>query len=142
MNEPLVVNATIQIPASELAWTAARSSGPGGQNVNKVASKIELRFDLPGTRALDEATKQRLRGLAGGRLDADGWVLIVSQLTRDQGRNLDDARQKLRELILRALVRPTPRRPTRPTRASQERRVSEKRQRAATKQQRRRSHDD
>jgi ribosome-associated protein len=142
MNEPLVVNATVQIPAGEILWAAARSSGPGGQNVNKVASKIELRFDLPGTRALDEATKQRLRALAGSRLDADGWVLIISQLTRDQGRNLEDARQKLRELILRALVRPTPRRPTRPTRASQERRVNEKRQRAVTKQQRRRSHDD
>jgi ribosome-associated protein len=142
MNEPLPINDSIQIPPGELLWTAARSSGPGGQNVNKVASKIELRFDVPGTHALDEATKQRLRTIARSRLDAEGWLLITSQLTRDQGRNLEDARQKLRELILRALERPTPRRPTRPTRASQERRVNQKRQRGSTKAQRSRRSDD
>ena len=137
MNEPLIISAAVQVPPGDLTWTAARSSGPGGQNVNKVASKVELRFDLPGTRALDEMTKARLRTLAGARLDADGWVLIISQLTRDQSRNLEDARDKLRTLILRALERPTPRRPTRPTRASKERRVADKRQRSSTKQLRR-----
>lgn len=142
MNEPLIINATVQIPPADLAITAARSSGPGGQNVNKVATKIELRFNLPGTRALSEATKERLRALARSRLDADGWLLVTSQLTRDQSRNLEDARDKLRALILRALERPTPRRPTRPTRASKERRVADKRQRAATKQLRRRDSDD
>lgn len=142
MNEPLIINATVQIPPADLAITAARSSGPGGQNVNKVATKIELRFNLPGTRALSEATKERLRALGRSRLDADGWLLVTSQLTRDQSRNLEDARDKLRALILRALERPTPRRPTRPTRASKERRVADKRQRAATKQLRRRDSDD
>ncbi len=137
MNEPLIVSAAVQVPPGDLTWTAARSSGPGGQNVNKVASKVELRFDLPGTRVLDEATKARLRALAGARLDADGWVLIISQLTRDQSRNLEDARDKLRTLILRALERPTPRRPTRPSRAAKERRVADKRQRSSTKQLRR-----
>lgn len=142
MNEPLSINAAVQIPLADLAVAAARSSGPGGQNVNKVASKIELRFNLPGTRALDEATKQRLRALAGSRLDADGWLLVTSQLTRDQSRNLEDARDKLRLLILRALERPTPRRPTRPTLASKQRRVADKRQRSTTKQLRRRDADD
>ncbi len=142
MNEPLFINAAVQIPLADLAVAAARSSGPGGQNVNKVASKIELRFNLPGTRALDEATKDRLRAQAGSRLDADGWLLVTSQLTRDQSRNLEDARDKLRVLILRALIRPTPRRPTRPTLASKQRRVADKRQRSTTKQLRRRDADD
>ena len=142
MLEPLVVNAAVVIPPRDLSWEAVRSSGPGGQNVNKVASKIELRFDLPGTRALDEFTKTRLRTLAAGKLDAEGRVLVVSQLTRDQARNLTDALEKLRVLIARALERPTPRRPTRPTFASKVRRVTEKRQNSERKQARRRSHDD
>jgi ribosome-associated protein len=142
MSEPLIINDTVQIPAAELTWAAARSSGPGGQNVNKVASKVELRFDLPGTRALDGDTKARLRGLVGTRLDADGWVLVISQLTRDQSRNLDDAREKLRLLILRALHRPTPRRPTKVSRSAKARRVADKRQRSTTKQQRSGSTED
>lgn len=141
MLDPLVINESITIPPADLTWQATRSSGPGGQNVNKVASKIELRFDLPGTRVLSVDTKLRLRALAGSRVDADGWLLIVSQLTRDQGRNLDDAREKLRLLILRALERPTPRRPTRPTRASKERRITAKRQNSERKQNRRRFDD-
>ncbi len=136
LQDPLVVSDTCVIPASDLTWEASRSSGPGGQNVNKVASKIELRFDLPGSRALSAEVKERLRALAKGRLDGDGKVLIISQLTRDQGRNLDDALDKLRVLIQRALVRPTPRRPTRPTRASKERRLTEKRQQSQRKQHR------
>jgi len=141
MLDPLFINEAITIPPADLTWQATRSSGPGGQNVNKVASKIELRFDLPGTRVLSIDTKMRLRALAASRLDADGWLLIISQLTRDQGRNLDDAREKLRALILRALERPTPRRATRPTRASRERRITAKRQNSERKQQRRRPDD-
>jgi len=137
MQEPLFVTDAVIIPGSELSWEASRSSGPGGQNVNKVASKVELRFDLPATRALDAETRARLCMLAKNRLDADGRLLLVSQLTRDQMRNLEDARAKLRALILRALERPTPRRPTRPTRASRERRITEKRQQSERKQQRR-----
>ena len=102
-----------------------------------MASKIELRFDLPGTQALSLEVKERLRSIAGSRLDADGWILVVSQLTRDQSRNLEDALSKLRQLILVALVRPTPRRTTRPTRASRERRLDEKRKNAERKQGRR-----
>src|SRR4051794_22779431 len=93
MLEPLVITVALTIPPGDLSWEATRSSGPGGQNVNKVASKVELRFDLPGTAALGPETKARLRALAANRLDAEGKLLIVSQLTRDQGRNLDDARE-------------------------------------------------
>lgn len=140
MNEPLFIRDGLAIPASDLSWEATRSSGPGGQNVNKVASKIWLRFDLPGSAVLDPLTKERLRRFVeqgAGQIDAEGWVLIGSQLTRDQGRNLEDARNKLRILILRALERPTPRRPTRPTRASRECRLTSKRENSERKQQRR-----
>jgi ribosome-associated protein len=137
MMEPLIISPTLAIPPADLSWDATRASGPGGQNVNKVASKIELRFDLAGCRVLDDETRRRLRALAGSRVDTDGQLHIVSQLTRDQGRNLQDAREKLRLLILRALERPKPRRPTRPTRASKERRLVEKRQQGERKKGRR-----
>ncbi|HOU94031.1 MAG TPA: aminoacyl-tRNA hydrolase, partial [Polyangiaceae bacterium] len=84
MTRDLVVNARVTIPASDLSWTAVRSSGPGGQNVNKVASKVELRFHLETTGALDAATKARLRALAGHRLDADGALVVVAQASRNQ----------------------------------------------------------
>jgi ribosome-associated protein len=141
MSTPLVINPKITIPANELTWTAARASGPGGQNVNKVASKVELRFDLSHTTVLDAETRGRLRALAGNRLDADGCVRIVSQATRDQFRNLEDAREKLRDLVLRALVRPVSRRPTKPSRASKARRLDEKR-RQGDKKRDRRARDD
>ena len=134
--DALYINEAISIPPGDLSWEAARSSGPGGQNVNKVASKVELRFDLPGTAALDAYTKQRLRTLAAGRLDAEGRVLIVSQLTRDQGRNLEDAREKLAALVRTALERPKPRFATKPTRSSQRRRVEDKRRNSERKKNR------
>jgi ribosome-associated protein len=124
--DPLVVNAAVTLPPSDFTWSAARASGPGGQNVNKVASKVELRFDLAGTLALNDEVKARVRALAGSRLDADGQVRVVSQATRDQSRNLDDARDKLRVLVLEALTPPKPRRATKPTRASKARRLTEK----------------
>jgi ribosome-associated protein len=139
--EPIVVNDAITVPLRDLSWEATRSSGPGGQNVNKVASKVELRFDLPATGVLSIEVKARLARLAAGRLDADGRILLTSQLTRDQGRNLADACAKLRLLILRALERPKPRRPTRPTLGSRERRITSKKQQSERKQQRRRPDD-
>ncbi|XXY62167.1 alternative ribosome rescue aminoacyl-tRNA hydrolase ArfB [Sorangium sp. So ce281] len=127
VSDPLVVNDALTAPAALLSWSAVRASGPGGQNVNKVASKVELRFDFGAWPELADDAKARLRALARGRLDAEGRLFIVSQLTRDQLRNLDDAREKLRALILRALEVPVQRRPTRPTRASKARRLDEKR---------------
>src|SRR6185503_11540383 len=97
--EDLVIDARVAIPAEDLVWTAARSSGKGGQNVNKVSTKVDLRFDLAGTRALDPGAKARLRRSAASRIDKDGWLVVTSQATRDQSRNLEDARAKLAELI-------------------------------------------
>ena len=128
----------VVIPAAELSWTAVRASGPGGQNVNKVASKVELRFDLANSSALRPDTKARLRALAGKRVDATGQLHVISQLTRDQLRNLEDARDKLAALIAQALIVPRTRRPTKPTRGSQRRRIDEKRRDAGKKQLRRR----
>jgi ribosome-associated protein len=136
MSEPLVVSRALTIPADELRWTSVRSSGPGGQNVNKVSSKVELRFDFERSRVLREDTKARLRGLAQGRLDAEGRILVVSQATRDRQRNLEDARAKLAELVTRACVRPKRRRPTRPSRGATENRLSEKRHHSARKRDR------
>src|SRR3954462_1669914 len=106
MAEPLRIDGRLVIPAGDLSWSAARSSGPGGQNVNKVASKVELRFDLAGTRALGAAVKARLRAIAGHRLDVEARVRVVSQKTRDQAQNLADARDKLAAMIAAALVVP------------------------------------
>jgi ribosome-associated protein len=136
MSEPLVVSRALTIPANELRWTSVRSSGPGGQNVNKVSSKVELRFDFERSRVLRDDTKERLRVLAQGRLDAEGHILLVSQATRDRQRNLEDARAKLAELVVKACERPKRRRPTRPSRGATETRLSEKRHHSARKRDR------
>jgi ribosome-associated protein len=114
------------IPDSAVEWKGVRSSGPGGQNVNKVASKVEMRVDLSQIAGLSEAARARLRNLAASRLDADGRLLVTSQLTRDQGRNLEDARAKVRALVGQAQLVPKARRPTRPSRAAKARRVDAK----------------
>ncbi len=126
MSRALPINATLTIPGADLEWSATRASGPGGQNVNKVSSKVELHFDFESSPLLDAATKSRLRVLAKSQLDAEGRLRIASQLTRDQGRNLEDARAKLCALVLRALERPKPRRPTKPSRRAVARRLDAK----------------
>lgn len=137
MSEPLEIDDRTSIPDADLTWTATRSSGPGGQNVNKVSSRVELRFDLEGTTALAEPVKARLRVIARGLLDAEGRVLIKSDRTRDQRRNLEDARDKLRALVIQALAVPKRRRPTKPSRAAKQRRLNEKRQQSSKKAERR-----
>ncbi len=140
--DDLPISKTRVIPARDLAWTASRSSGPGGQNVNKVNTKIDLRFDLAGTAALTSAEKGRLRALAGSRLDSDGKVLIVSQATATQSRNIEDARERLQALVAQALVRPKTRRPTKPSRGSKERRLDAKKRNSERKRGRGRVSDD
>ena len=135
--DALRVTRTVVIPADDLDWTAVRSSGPGGQNVNKVASKVDLRFDLVGTRAIAEDAKERMRALPGLRLDAAGRVIVVVQDTRDQARNVELARERLAELVRRALHRPKKRRPTRVSKASKRRRLESKRKDSEKKRGRR-----
>jgi ribosome-associated protein len=136
MSEALIVAEGVVIPAAELVWSAARAGGPGGQNVNKVASKVELRFDLAHTTALEQAVQARLRALAASRLDADGWLVVVSQKTRDQPRNLQDARAKLAALVRKALEAPKPRRPTKPSAGARARRLDAKHHQTTKKQRR------
>jgi len=133
---PLEVSPAIAIPDSELSLSFVRSSGPGGQNVNKVATAAQLRFDLARSTALAEPVKIRLRALAGRRLTGDGAILIIARNHRTQEQNRREALQRLTELIGRALVAPKMRRPTKPTRASRERRLEHKTRRQRAKQMR------
>ena len=137
MAEPIRISRGVRIPAGAITWRAVRASGPGGQNVNKVASKVELRVDLGGIAGLDDAARGRLQALTATRRDSRGRLLVTSQRTRDQARNLEDAREKVRRLVARALVAPRTRRRTRPSSAAVERRLRHKRLRGERKLHRR-----
>ena len=142
LDGPLIAAPAVRVPAWALRWRAVRASGPGGQNVNKVASKVELRVALACVEGLNERTGARLRALAGGRLTDGGELVITSTKTRDQGRNLADALAKLQALLQAAQALPRPRHATRPTRGSVERRLSAKQRRSDAKAARRCSSDD
>jgi ribosome-associated protein len=136
------VSALPELPEGDLQFQFVRGSGPGGQNVNKVATAAQLRFDLAGTQALSSAVKARLRALAGRRVTAEGSLLIMARNHRTQEGNRREALQRLMDLVERASVEPTIRRATRPTRASKQRRLQVKRERKHTKQFRGQVRDD
>ena len=127
------ITSDIAISESEIQEEFIRSSGPGGQNVNKVASAVQLRFNLARSSSLPEDVKQRLRKLAGTRVNANGILIIEAKRYRTQSRNRDDAMDRLVALIKRAAVLPRPRVPTNPSRASRERRLETKRRRSVIK---------
>ena len=138
----LVVNEKLKIPLKEFQFTFARSSGPGGQNVNKLNTKATLRWAVVKSTALPESVRRRLLAKHRRRLTGEGDFLVVSQRFRDAGRNVADCLEKLRAMLAEAAVVPKVRRPTKPSRASKHRRLNDKKQLSQKKQGRRQPFDD
>jgi ribosome-associated protein len=133
----LTVTSKLRIPLREFTFTYARSGGPGGQNVNKLNTKATLRWTVLTSPGLSGAVRERFMSRYGGRLTAGGELLISSQRYREAGRNRADCLEKLRRMLLAAATPPKPRRPTKSTKASIERRLEQKRRQSVRKQQRR-----
>ena len=133
----LVVNSRLSVPLKELDFSFSRSSGPGGQHVNKVNTKVTLHWDVATSPSLPEAVRQRFQERFAGRINRRGQIVVTSQRFRDQGRNVADCLDKLRNMVLAVADPVKPRRSTRPTRASRERRLRAKRAQANKKSTRR-----
>jgi ribosome-associated protein len=133
---PIDISEHVAIPDEELEWKFIRSSGPGGQNVNKVASAVQLRFLLHRNTSIPAAARHRLRRMAGQRMVDDGTILITARDERSQEQNRRGALERLAELVRAALVEPKIRKKTRPTRASKERRIDSKKRRSSIKRDR------
>jgi ribosome-associated protein len=137
MPETLDVTARIRIPVAEFRYTFARSGGPGGQNVNKVSSKVTLHWPVRLSPSLPSDVRQRFCARFGSRINKQGELVLHSQRTRDQGRNIEDCLERLRTLLLEVAVAPKPRKATRPSRGSRERRLQTKRESSQRKHRRR-----
>jgi ribosome-associated protein len=133
---PIEITPQVVIPDEELEWKFIRASGPGGQNVNKVSSAVQLRFLLPRNISLPVGVRNRLRALAGQKLIDDGTILFSARSERSQEQNRRAALERLAALIRSAMAEPKVRKKTRPTKGSQERRLESKKRRGATKSQR------
>ena len=133
MTEAIVITDVVRVPPGALSVRAVRASGPGGQHVNKVATKIDLRVDLDLVEGLSDAVRARLRLLARNRLDAEGRLVVTSQATRNQARNLEDARARVADLLRAALAAPRRRVRTRPTAGARRRRLDDKKLRGTVK---------
>jgi ribosome-associated protein len=142
MGDDLIINNNVQIPASELIYTASRASGPGGQHVNTTDSRIQLRWNLEASTALTEPQRSRLRRAFSSRITEAGEIILACDSNRSQRRNREEVTQRLAALVREALIPPKPRKKTRPTKASRERRLEEKRQRSNLKKGRGSGHDD
>ncbi|HKQ62906.1 MAG TPA: alternative ribosome rescue aminoacyl-tRNA hydrolase ArfB [Candidatus Polarisedimenticolaceae bacterium] len=136
MTRAIVVNSAVRVPERALQIRAVRASGPGGQNVNKVATKVDVRVDLDAIEGLSPAARARLAMLCRHRLDADGRLMISSQAERNQARNLEDALDRVRALVAAALREPRSRKASRPTAGARERRIESKKRRGALKRER------
>ena len=134
--QPLPINARVTIPAAELDVSFVRSGGPGGQNVNKTSTQAQLRWNVRTSAALSPSERDRLLAALESRLTGEGELILQSQQTRSQSANLDAARSRLKALVAGALTVPKTRRPTRPTRGSQRRRIEAKKRRSETKRRR------
>lgn len=133
MEDDLPVRRDLVIPGRELTMTASRAGGPGGQNVNKVATRVTLRWDAAGSEALDGRQKARLASRLGNRINARGEIVLHASEHRSQARNRESARRRLADLVAGALRRPRRRIPTRPGTAAVRRRLADKRRRARLK---------